>query len=347
MGEVRMNKLKYPEKRYLSTYELTSSFFDEMRVKVFDIVPLRKVFILKTSNGNKILKRIDYGEDKLNFINYCLKAVDKIGKNILSFNTFKNGKSYIDWKGKRYVLMDLIDGREVSFTNPLEFTACCSFLANLHLASKENTNNDFYSKMDRNLILKFKDNLHNIKDEKKLVEKYKYKNEFDELFYVHTDEYIEEMDKAIKMLWSSQYCNYRNNHKNVVVCHNDLAEHNFLYKDNEIYLIDFDYCSIDLRILDLADIILKGIKNAGFDFDKAVEGIESYNSIYPLEDDEYKLLYILLLFPRDFCNIVNSYYFKQKNWEQEVFISRLKAKLNNESFRREFLEKFKEKYLKN
>ena len=39
--------------------------------------------------------------------------------------------------------------------------------------------------------------------------------------------------------------------------------------------------------------------------DKALEVIDGYNKIYPLEDEEYNLLYILLLFPRDFCGIVN------------------------------------------
>ena len=59
---------------------------------------------------------------------------------------------------------------------------------------------------------------------------------------------------------------YREDGKNIVVCHNDLAEHNFLFSNNEMYLIDFDYCSIDLRIMDLADLLLNGIKNVAFDF---------------------------------------------------------------------------------
>lgn len=339
-----MNKLKYPEKKYLSTYDLTSSFFDELNLKVKDIIPLRKVFILKTDKGNKILKRVDYEEEKLKFINYCLSKVNKMSSNIICFNNFKDGKPYIRWKGQYYVLMDLIEGREANFANPIEFKACSRLIAKLHLLSTENKDKDFEGRLDRSLVLKFKDKLHNIQDEKNLVSKFKYKNEFDTLFLDHVDEYIEEINSAVKLLWNSKYNLYRREYKNVAVCHNDLAEHNFLNSNNEMYLIDFDYCSIDLRVMDLADIILKGIKNAAFDFDKAIEGIEAYNEIYPLEDEELKFLYILILFPRDFCNIADSYYYKQKNWEEEVFLNRLKMKLNNEEFRREFLNKYKEKY---
>ena len=156
------------------------------------------------------------------------------------------------------------------------------------------------------------------------------------------DDYIKEIERAAELLSFSVYSSYRENSKNIVVCHNDLAEHNFLIKDDDMYLIDFDYCSIDLRIMDLTDLILKGIKNAAFDVDKAVNIIEAYNKICPLEKEEYKFIYILLSYPRDFYSIVRDYYHKQKDWDEEVFISRLNNKLMNEEFRHEFLVKYKE-----
>ncbi|MDU2994428.1 MAG: phosphotransferase, partial [Clostridium sp.] len=158
------------------------------------------------------------------------------------------------------------------------------------------------------------------------------------------DDYIKEIERAAELLSFSVYSSYRENSKNIVVCHNDLAEHNFLIKDDDMYLIDFDYCSIDLRIMDLTDLILKGIKNAAFDVDKAVNIIEAYNEVCPLEKEEYKFIYILLSYPRDFYSIVRDYYHKQKDWDEEVFISRLNNKLMNEEFRHEFLVKYKEKY---
>lgn len=340
-----MNKLRFTEKKYLSTYDLTSTFFKKLGVTVIDIIPLRKVFILKTDKGRKILKKVDYDEKRLDFINLCVENISKKFSNIISFNTFSDGKKYKRWKGNYYVLMDLIEGREATFTNPIEFKMCGELLAKVHLASKEfASEKSIKDQLDKSLIIKYKEDLKNIEEAQALVKSFKFTNEFDSLLLENSQGYIKEIEEAIKLLILSKYSYYREEEKNIVICHNDLAEHNFLFSNNEMYLIDFDYSSVDLRIMDLADLILNGIKNVAFDFNKALEVIEGYNKIYPLEDGEYNLLYILLLFPREFCGIVNSYYHKQKNWEEEVFINRLKMKLINEDFRRSFLNKYKGKF---
>ena len=41
-----MIRVRYPEKKYLSTYDLSLDFFDELGLEVLDVTPLRKVFIL-------------------------------------------------------------------------------------------------------------------------------------------------------------------------------------------------------------------------------------------------------------------------------------------------------------
>ena len=53
-----MNKFRYIDKRILCSYDLSEEFFYKLGVKVYDIIPLRKVFILFTDKGKKILKII-------------------------------------------------------------------------------------------------------------------------------------------------------------------------------------------------------------------------------------------------------------------------------------------------
>ena len=38
-----MTKLRYPEKKYLSKYDLSQEFFENLNIKVLDVIPLRKV----------------------------------------------------------------------------------------------------------------------------------------------------------------------------------------------------------------------------------------------------------------------------------------------------------------
>ena len=56
-----------------------------------------------------------------------------------------------------------------------------------------------------------------------------------------------------------------------------------------------------------------------------------------LEDEEIEMLRKLINYPRDFISISTDYYFKQKMWDEEVFLSRLKNKLEIDKFRMDIL----------
>jgi CotS family spore coat protein len=176
---------------------------------------------------------------------------------------------------------------------------------------------------------------------KKLVNTYKYKTEFDSLFINNVDEYLVEIEEVQEELKKSKYDDLRQSGDTICLCHNDLAYHNFLTKNEEINIIDFDYMTIDLRIMDIGDFILKSIKNAAFDIDKTLNCINGYESISHLKKDEKELLYILIKFPKDFYNISRDYYYKRKKWDYDVYLNRLKTKLSNEEFRYEFLKAYK------
>lgn len=346
-----MNKLRYPEKKYLCSYDLSAEFFDDLGLEVTDITPLRKVFVLQTNEGKKILKKIDYGKDRIEFINECVKKIYKKLPNVISFKEFGDGKIYKVWNEDYYIIMNLIEGREVAFTNVIEVKMSAELIAKMHIAARDSLddickslNKNINELKEESLVVRFDNCLNDLKYIKGLVSSYKYKNEFDNLFLSSVDEHIIEVEKALELLSFSGYSTFREELNNLTVCHNDLAEHNFIIKNEEINLIDFDYCTIDLRVVDIADFVLKSVKNVAFDIEKAQEAISSYDAIYPLSKEEFKMLYIILLYPRDFYSIVRGYYHKQKDWEEEVFVNRLKGKLLNEDFRREFLLKYKAIY---
>lgn len=340
-----MNKIKYSEKKYLCNYDLSLEFFNELGIKVNDIVPLRKVFVISTDDGNKILKKVNYDIDKVNLISDSLEYIKKTYKNVISYNKLKNNLNYKKWKKDIYVVMDILDGREVSISNPVEVSLCAKNIALMHKASKslreylsEKYNKDF---LDISLKEKFQKAYDELIYMKNLVNNYKYKNEFDTLFSDNIDKYLIEIKKVQDKLEKSSYEKLRQDKELICLCHNDLAYHNFLVKNKEISIIDFDFMTLDLRIMDVADFILKSIKNAAYDVNKMLLAIEGYESVSSLKNEEKELLYILLEFPQDFYNISRDYYYKRKNWDYDVYLSRLKAKLDNESFRYEFLDVYK------
>ena len=339
-----MNKIRYSEKNYLCEYDLSLEFFNQLGIKINDVTPLRKAFVLSTDDGRKILKKVNYDIDRINFISDSLEYVKKHYKNIISYNMLKNSHNYLEWNNDLYVVMDILDGREAAFSNPVEIALCAKNIAFMHNASKgiRGYLNNKYKKdvLDISLIDKYKEAYEKLKKIKELVSVYKYKNEFDELFMKSIDKYIGEIKSLIDDLKNSSYEHLRTTLEDkIVLCHNDLAYHNFLIKNQDVSIIDFDFMTIDLRINDLADFVLKAIKNAAFDMDKMIMAIDSYEEISPLDKDEKKLITYILRFPKDFYTISVDYYYKKKKWEYEIYLNRFKNKLNNEIYRFELLDK--------
>lgn len=337
---------RFRDKDFLCKYDLDIGLFKKYNYKVNDIIPIRKLFIISTNKGNKILKKLDYDLDHLEFIDSAINYIENNNfKNTFSFEKNKKGKIYTKHYNSYYVVMNLIEGRECEFNNPIEVSMASRALSKLHLSSegfryKENS----YRYMVGTLI----DNLARKKEEllifKNLVKTYENKKEFDKIFIKNVDYYIEEMDKSIEILNSSPYLKLCSEEDKIVLCHHDLAYHNILIKEDDVYFIDFDYAIIDLRVHDLCNFINKVIKNFAFDFEKAHNIINCYKENINLDNRELEVLYGILYFPEDFYSVSKNYYKRKKLWTEEVFLFKLKRKLEYQEERKEFLEQFKSYY---
>ncbi|MCR6516120.1 MULTISPECIES: CotS family spore coat protein [Clostridium] len=340
-----MNRVRYAEKKYLCKYDLSKEFFDSLGICPLDITPLRKVYLINTKSSKKILKKVDYDKDKINFINKSLEYINKTFENTIKFQSIQ-GKPYLRWKDENYILMDVLEGREATINNILDVELCMKALKRLHKASEKIVfsleSEDIKIFKGDNLIYKFEEIENDLVSIKDWVTKSHYKNEFDNLFLELSDSLIEDVKRAKEMIWVSNYEKLINDKENLVLSHNDLAHHNFLIKGEEVSIIDFDYSNIDLRALDVSDFILKWIKNNVFDIVKAKAALEAYEGDNPLSEDEYKIIYINLSYSKDLYSIIKSYYHKEKEWDYNVFLNRLLVKIENDKYRREFLVQFKE-----
>ena len=341
-----MSKTKYPEKKYLSTYELSLNFFNELGIKVNDIIPLRKVFVLFTDNGKKILKITKSSLDRINFINKILNIIKEKDKYILQYCVNSTGDIITEWKGKSYILLDMIDGREATFTNPIEVEWCTRALANFHNAStnitEKLTKEDIILNKSKNLIYEFLNDLCFITEAERVIGRFSYKNEFDSLFLGNVSKAKNDLNRSINLLTESSYNELYSDIKNMVICHLDLAHHNFIIDEDKVNMIDFDYCKIDIKAMDIYNFITKVIKNYAYDKEVISKIINDYSSISNISDNEKRVIYAMLNYPRDFINISKDYYLKQKAWDYEVFLSRFKDKLENDAFRSDLLRNINE-----
>ncbi len=133
-----MDKLN---KNYLKKYNLSLDLFDQYDIKVKDIYPIRNVYIIDTDKGKKILKKVNYTIEELKFIQEIIDYIKIKFQRIMELEKNLQGDIYTIYKGEMYCLMELIDGRECQFSNPLDLKISSIGLAEMHKASKGFTTN--------------------------------------------------------------------------------------------------------------------------------------------------------------------------------------------------------------
>lgn len=339
-----MDQSRYRDKSYLVTYELTTDIFETFDLLVDDIVPIRSVYILYTDKGVKILKKVNYGLDDLIFINGVMEHVRRNGfMNVVTFMKTVDGNYYMEKPDGIYVVLDLVEGREADYQNPIDLSLVAKSLCRFHNASRGMENiiahrNNLYS-----WVPSFEKRAEDLLKFKEIAELHEIKTGFDRLYLNFVDRYYEDAVKSISLLKSSNYynlCDKVNETKNI--CHHDLAYHNAIIDaNNDVFFVDFDYCILDLRIHDIANLLVKSIKNCGWDVEKAANIIRDYCSIDALDCSELDVLYDFLIFPQDFYEISRSYYMRTRKWDEEEFQYRLENKVSTCSDREKFIEEFR------
>ncbi|KRQ87789.1 Spore coat protein S [Caloramator mitchellensis] len=307
------------DKRFLSTFSLDNRLFEKFGLVVSEVTPVRSVFVLSTNCGIKILKKIKYSTEDLNFIYNSLNKIRENYPYVINFRLTKDGRPFIEYDGDIYVVLDCVEGREAIFQNPIDLKKSAAALSQYHEASQ---NIDFYEKrfLQGKMINRFRERYHNIEKFYDIASMHVLKTEFDIIFLEYADYYLEQIKDAINQLGESGYLRFRE----YVLCHHDLAHHNILMgNDDNVYFCDFDYCVLDVRVHDLANIINKVAKDTNFSIDSIVMLLDSYNKLNPLSKDELKVLYALLVFPKDFYDISRDYYCRTKDWDEDEYLDKL------------------------
>lgn len=337
---------RYRDKAYLSNYSLDTRLFDCFDFLVEDAAPIRSVYILNTNKGFKILKKIDYTMEELNFIYESLNIIREKYPYVINYRISVDGKPYVKYDGGIYVVLDIIDGRDCIFENPLDLKKAANALAKLHTAGEavkppENVRNNIGRLLD-----KYEEKIGAMEKYKEIANMHVNKSECDRIYLKHADYYISCIKEAYSHIENSKYreiCKTKH-----TLCHHDLAHHNILIgRDENVYFIDFDYSVIDLPYHDISNIITKAIKHSGWDIDIANTVLEGYMKEREMSREEIEVLYGYLLFPQDFYDIASNYYMKNRGWDEEEFREKLKRKAEYRDDREKFLKEFKKKWLQN
>ncbi|MGI6586316.1 MAG: CotS family spore coat protein [Lutisporaceae bacterium] len=346
--ELFMEENRQLEREFLGEYNLDVKLFEAMGFKVKQIIPVRSVYRIVTDKGFYCLKKLKFSIEDMDFIFAAMKHLKGKGFNS-AFNIVKqeNGDDYISFKGGKYFLTEWMDGRECDFQNPVDLDAAIEVLARLHNASEGF--NPAVCPSDRCWYGKwpeyFSKRVEEMKQMKEQVLERPEKNEVDRIFLDYVDMCINDGEEAMQILSKTGYKSLSEEaavKKSFI--HHDFVHHNIIHTfDGRIYVVDFDYCIMDIRMHDVGSLILRNMKKTNWDTDKALDILESYDRRNPIKSGELKVLIPFFLFPQDFRMISRQYYIEKKDWDEEDLADKMSTKSEYTKLRRKFIEEYEKR----
>ena len=330
--------------------------FRQYNIKIYNTYRIRGAFILETDKGLKLLKSLESSKSRVDFENTVLEylTVQNYPYVDLYVKNYSNEIITEDGAGNKYVLKNWFPGEECNLRDEADVADATVNLAILHTLLREVplTKEQLLHNSYVDLMEVFDKRNRELKRVRSYIREKRKKNEF-ELCYLNCyDEFYNQSQEATRILGES---NYGELMKEAVehryVCHGNYTYHNVImlkanqigftnwntYKQEEslsaaglrgtikanMATTNFDRACIGIQITDLYQFMRKVMEKNDWDPDFGSMILDKYNRILPIDKDELKLLYILLLYPEKFWKITNFYYNGKKSWVPQRNIQKL------------------------
>lgn len=323
-------------------HELEKELQENYNIKVNSISNYRDMFIANTDNGKRLIKISNLRPDRITFIAEVKEHLFDNGFKNIDRNIYTNtNKPCITFRDQSIYMCSFVDGRECNLDSREETIKCARLLAKLHKASKGcicSEDSNPRSELGR-LPGCYRKRLDEIKKLKKNAIKGKMR--FDTLMCKYVDYFYDLGERAIGMLDTSDYYELVEDAEKIRnVSHHDFNHHNIFVQNDEMYLINFEYCCYDLKIYDLVNLLRRKMRKCEWDIDEAVIILDEYSRIESLCQSELDLMKIMLMFPQKFWRVINKYYNSRKSWSEQNYLNRLQEVIDEIPYLKTFIERF-------
>lgn len=228
---------------------------------------------------------------------------------------FRNneGGLYVAQGSDLYFLTEWIEGKYIDFSQGEQLDAASNLLADMHRMGE-----GFDPPKEclaRNDLGRWPSKWHQrITDLKIMAElSQRQKDDFDQVFCKLVNICLEEAYQALNIIKSAGYTEYCRSLSDLKpLCHRDFVYHNLIFNGSGAFLIDFEYCIQDSRVIDLARFIRTSFVEYPWEVDTAQRIITGYQERYPLTITEEKMLLAVLMFPHDIWRTGHKWYFSQQ-----------------------------------
>lgn len=307
---------------------------EQYDIQVQQIRKGRGTFLCETNRGNLVLTPYKGTEKRAGMIQEILAmlqsrqiAVEQI------LRTLEGNASATDDAGNRYLLKEQVNGTECGTKSLVQMRAAAQTIGKLHLVlDMEDYRKMWTCESPLPLGDSMEKRIRELVKIRNYIKGKKNKNEFESLFWKHCDCFIKQAREASRIMQQCQE-NLR-----LQICHGELNQHNILETEHGWQIVNYESICLQPACCDLVNYLRKMLEKNNWNADIGRGIWEAYAQIRPLERDEKKALYALLLFPEKFRKVANHYMNSNKAWPCGRDLEKLQQVIVAESGKARFLE---------
>lgn len=322
-----------------------NNIFEQFDIKVKNGYKGRGAYILDTNKGLKLFKEIRIHKEKIKFMYEIEEYLYKKGfANIDRLTLAKDKNPFYEDEGTIYILKNWVNGREIFFNDEEEIYDSVKNLAVLHKCGSNFKGGNRYKNYVKLGTLPNKLNRHNIElvRIRNKIRKMGKWSEFDICFLSSFKYYYKKAVEALSLIESSEYTSLVNKYNNNnVITHGQYIHHNILIANAKLYTMNFEYCNIDIPVIDLYRLLRKVLEKNDWDIKLGLKAIEKYISINPLNKTELNLLLYLIMYPEKFWKISNYYFNLNRAWKPKQSLVKLNKLINQKEKKEKFIKELK------
>lgn len=329
--------LKLVKTSILPLYNLENAKVEQIKIK--DTNKHRAVYKISKDNEVYCLKKVYFKEENLLFVYSVVEWLFRKGLNVPRFLPSIDNNRFVSADNFLFILTPWIEGEKCDFDDDACLKNSVKTLGTLHKSSEN------FVAIEGSLIKENYDNLY-ISIEKhffKLLECYnqaqKIKDKFSRLFMEIFDDNIKTAKLSLEIASTIDFSNLSKS-----LCHGDYVNKNLICKENDIWIIDFDKCSLNYSISDLGYYFRRLLKrsNTHWDLEAAKKAILAYNEINPCTKDDIKYLIAYTIFPQKYWRVSKDYFNNIKKCNKKAFLDILSNNSKSTLAQKEFAEEFYE-----
>ncbi len=327
-----------------TTHSDLQQILDHWELELYRFEKVRDVYKVYTQNGLKNLKLSPLVPGRILFVHHAIAHLNQRGfSKMTPLIPTKTGETSVFDPNFAYTLFDWIEGRQCDYRNKTELVDSMKVLADFHQKTSGFTPPPTSNMRDHlgKCLKHFEERYQDLLRFKELALTLP-KDQFAASYLANVEAYLTMAAEAIAKMKKSDYHTLVEQARlKKTFCHGDPATRNFiLTPENEIFMIDFDSCRLDLPIMDAIKFTRRIMKKYRWQYPVAKLVIDSYQAVNPLSSSELAVMKAVFFFPQKFWRLAIRYFDQHAAYGPARLLRKFQKYVRNKDHMVQFQQQF-------